>query len=420
MIIRAHTGEHRLKSVLLGEGLEEEGEHAVARDVGERRKFQRVVAAVEFEGAGVGAVAAEGVEHLTGEFGEHGGVVLAVDEKAVAARAHAAFDIGQGADGGPVFAELVDGDVVAQAFPDVIGGHAVADDVGVIGGDVEEAAGADGRVVDESDVANRGAETGAENAEFGEALLLEPAEAAAGVLDGLAVGLEGEADVGAADLVGALVAGGHAAVMIGHAHFEDGDSQALNPAAEAILAVPFGVPVGEDEDGGTRTGRLASRKELCVDGVVFGPRRFDGAGEGEDVFAVQAVVGGGGRGEPVGAVFDGVSGALTDEGAGLRAVGRAANVLEAPVEGLDATVVVGGPAAVLVAADFAFKPVHEKTTADSLQSSLGEEKGGSGRKGRKRVFQRGAHPDRAGAEAEHREPRMNVALGMRHEGGGVC
>jgi hypothetical protein len=30
------------------------------------------------------------------------------------------------------------------------------------------------------------------------------------------------------------------------------------------------------------------------------------------------------------------------------------------VEGLDATVVVGGPAAVLVAADFAFEPVHER------------------------------------------------------------
>ncbi len=270
----------------LGEGLEEEGEHAVAGDVGERRKFQRVMAAMKFEGAGVGAVVAEGAEHLAGEFGEHRGVVFAVDQEAVAAGAHATLDVGHGADGGPVFAEFVDGDMLAEAFPDVIGGHALADDVGVIGGDVEEAAGADGKVVDESDVANRGAQTGAENAEFGEALLLEPAEAAAGVLNGLAVGLEGEADVGAADLVGAFVAGGHAAVMIGHAHFEDGDAQALNPAAEAILAVPLGVPVGENEDGGTRTGRFASRKELCVDGVVFGPRRFDGTGEGEDVFAV--------------------------------------------------------------------------------------------------------------------------------------
>src|SRR5260370_1087597 len=70
-------------------------------------------------------------------------------------------------------------------------------------------------------------------------------------------------------------------------------------------------------------------------------------------------------------------GVLGDEGGGIGAVGRAANVFEAPVEGLDAAVVVGGPAAVLVAADFAFKPVHEKTTADSLQSSVAEEKGRS-------------------------------------------
>ena len=42
----------------LGEGLEEEGEHAVAGDVGEGGEFEGVVAAGELEGAGVGAVAA--------------------------------------------------------------------------------------------------------------------------------------------------------------------------------------------------------------------------------------------------------------------------------------------------------------------------------------------------------------------------
>jgi len=108
--------------------------------------------------------------------------------------------------------------VVAKAFPDVIGGHALADDVGVVGGDVEEAAGADAFIVNKSDVADRRADAGAEDAELGVALLLEPVEAAAGVLDGLAVGLQGEADVGSADLVGAFVALGHAAVMVGHAH----------------------------------------------------------------------------------------------------------------------------------------------------------------------------------------------------------
>src|SRR4029077_20127284 len=98
---------------------------------------------------------------LAGEVGEHGGVVLAVDHKRGAAGAHAPFGGGGGGDGGPVFAEFVDGDVVAEAFPDVVGGHALADDVGVVGGDVEKAAGADAFVMNEGDVAHRRADAGA-------------------------------------------------------------------------------------------------------------------------------------------------------------------------------------------------------------------------------------------------------------------
>ena len=138
----------------------------------------------------------------------------------------------------------------AKAFPDMVGGHALADDVGVVGGNVEEAAGAEAFIVDQGYVADGGADAGAEDAELGVALLLEPVEASAGVLDGLAVGLEGEANIRAANLVGALVAVSHAAVMVGHAHFEDRNAHALNPVAKAVLAVPFGVPVGEEEDGG--------------------------------------------------------------------------------------------------------------------------------------------------------------------------
>jgi len=283
------------------------------------------MAAGKFEGAGVGTVAAEGVEHLAGEFGEHGGVVLAIDHKGVAAGAHAALDVGHGADGRPVFAKLVDGDVVAKAFPDVIGGHTLADDVGVVGGDMEEAAGAQAFIVNEGDVADRGADAGAEYAELGIALLLEPMEAATGVLDSLAVGLEGEADVGSADLVGALVALGHAAIVEGHAHLEDGDAQALNPVAETVLAVPFGVPVGEEEDSGAVTG-FSRRKQLRVNRVVFRPGRFDGAGEGEDVFFfmrgrrvtdVELVIGGGRGGVPFLARFDGFAGVFADECAGI-------------------------------------------------------------------------------------------------------
>src|SRR5437879_6414758 len=208
------------------------------------------MAAGEFEGAGFSAMATEGVEHLAGELGEHGGVVLAVDHESGAAGTHAALDVRHGTNGGPVFAKLVDGDVVAKAFPDVVSGHALADDVGEVGGHVEEAAGADTFVVDQSDVADRGTDAGAEDAKLGVTLLLEPVKAAAGVLDGLAVGLKGKADVGTAELVGALMAVGHAAVVVRHAHFENGDAEALNPAAETVLAVPLGVPVGEEKDCG--------------------------------------------------------------------------------------------------------------------------------------------------------------------------
>ncbi len=124
---------------------------------------------------------------------------------------------------------------------------------------MEKTAGTYAFVVDEGDVADRGADAGAKDAEPGVALLLEPVEAAAGVLDGLAVGLESQADVGAADLVGAFVTLGHAAVVVGHAHFQDGDAETLNPAAKATLAVPFGVPVGEEKDGRACTGALATR-----------------------------------------------------------------------------------------------------------------------------------------------------------------
>src|SRR5260370_6648107 len=172
---------HRLNPVPLDEGFEEEGKHAVTGEVGEGGECEGIVATGEFEGTGIRTVAAEGVEHLAREFREHGGVVLAVNHEGVAAGAHAAFNIRHRADGAPIFAEFVDGDVVAKAFPDVIGGHALADDVSVIGGDVKEAAGADALVVNEGDVADRGANAGAEDPELRVTLLLEPVEAAAGI-----------------------------------------------------------------------------------------------------------------------------------------------------------------------------------------------------------------------------------------------
>jgi len=240
----------------LGKGGTEEGEHTVAGDVGEGSELEGVVAAVERESAGIRAVAAERGEHLVRELGQHGGIVFAVDQKGLAAGTHAALDIRHGADGRPVVAKLVNLDVVAEAFPDVRGGHALADDICEISGDVEETSGADGFVVGQGDVTHGGADAGAEDAEARVALLLKPAEAATRVLHGLAVGLKRKADVGAANLIGALVAAGHAPIVIRQAHLERGDAETLEPFAKTILAVPLGIPVGEYEDGGAMCGRV--------------------------------------------------------------------------------------------------------------------------------------------------------------------
>src|SRR5580692_4670875 len=145
----------------------QEREDAVTGDVAEGREFEGIVAAVELEAAGVGTMAAKGVEHLTAQLGEHGGVVLAIDEEGLAVGAHAALDVGHGADGRPVVAEFLDRDVVAKALPYVVGGHALADDVRVIGGKMQEAASFNGGIVHEGDVADGRAEAGTQNTEAG-------------------------------------------------------------------------------------------------------------------------------------------------------------------------------------------------------------------------------------------------------------
>jgi hypothetical protein len=330
------------------------------------------MAAVEGESAGIGAVAAEGIEHLTGELGQHRGVVFAVDQERIAAGAHTSFDVGHGADRRPVFAKFVHGDVVAEAFPDVCGGHALADDVGEISGNVEETAGADGFVVDHGDVTDGRTDASTEDAEIGIALLFEPAKTTARVLDGLAIGLKSKAKVRTADLVGALVAAGHAAIVVRQTHFERRDAETLKPFAEAILAMPFGIPIREHEDGGAARGGTRRGPEAGVDGVVLWPWRFDGAGKGEDIFGIKAVVIGGRGSVPIFAGFNGPLRVIAKEGGRIRVVGDSADVLKAPEEGLNATVVIGGPAAVLVAADFLLEPVHGR--GGSPQFTVGSEK----------------------------------------------
>src|SRR6266852_1020876 len=130
--------------------------------------------------------------------------------------------------------------------------------------------------------------------------------------------------------------------MVGQAHLESGYAEPGNPFAQTILPVPFGVPVRQDEHRSTfrclygRTPVPGGRPKVGVDRVVFRPGGGDGAGEGEDVFTIEAVVGGGSGGVPVFAVCDGILGVLTDEFGGIGIVRAAADVFEAPLEGLDA------------------------------------------------------------------------------------
>ena len=98
-----------------------------------------------------------------------------------------------------------------------------------------------------------------------------------------------------------------------------------------------------------------------MDGVVFRPGGLDGTCEGEDVLGVEAVIGGGRGGVPFPAGVDGFAGVFAHEGGRIGVIRGAADVLQTPVKGLDAAIVVGGPAAVLVAADFALEPVHESS-----------------------------------------------------------
>ena len=78
-------------------------------------------------------------------------------------------------------------------------------------------------------------------------MLLQPAKAAAGVVNGLPVGLERKADVGPDELIGALMTFRHPAIVVWEAQAEDRNADALEPFAQPSLAVPFSVPIGEKD-----------------------------------------------------------------------------------------------------------------------------------------------------------------------------
>src|SRR2546426_12380996 len=100
--------------------------------------------------------------------------------------------------------------------------------------------------------------------------------------------------------------------------------------------MPFGIPVGKDEDRGAScrldrgTPTAGGGPEPGVDGIVFGPGGFDRTGEGEDIFGVEAVVGGRRRGVPVVAVFNGLLRVFAGEKGGVWMVGGGARLVEAP------------------------------------------------------------------------------------------
>jgi len=343
----------------LGEGVEEEEAEAAAGGDGERWQLDGVVAAGEEKRFVGDAVGVEGVEELLRVFGPEGGVVAGADEQGALAVGAEATDVGKRADGRLPATELVEADFGAETFPDVHGGHAGGDDVGEIGGDVEKRAGAEERVVGEGDEADGRADGGAEDAEAVVALRGEPVEGAASVGDGLAIGGDGEADVGADEVVGARVAGDGAAVVVRHAEAQSGDAENVEPAGESDVGVGLGVPVREDEDGGAGMFRA---EETGVDGIVLGPGRRVGGREREDAVGGEAIVGGGRGGVEVVAARESFRDPTVKEGARVGVIGTAADVLEAPGEGEDAAVVVHCPATVLVAADGLFEPAHGSQT----------------------------------------------------------
>ncbi len=108
---------------------------------------------------------------------------------------------------------------------------------------------------------------------------------------------------------------------------------------------------------------------MGVNDIVFGPGGLDGTGEGEDVLGVEAVIAGRSGAVPVAAVFYGLPSVVAEEGARIGMVRRAADMLEAPDEGSDETVIVSLPAPCLVAMNVACEPVHRKWAANSLPFS---------------------------------------------------
>lgn len=250
----------------------------------------------------VDAVLLKVFEDIEGELAEEGEVVGGMDDKDALGIGRELPHVGHGADGSEDLADEILGEAsVLEGSADVAGGLAGPDDVAEPGGGVIEGADAQARIHGGRDEGVAGAERGAEDAELGVALLLEPVEARADIEDGLPAGGDGAANIGADGVVRALEFGRAADVVVGLGEAEGGDAEAVEESAEGVMGEGVGVPLGHDDDGLPGLAELLC--PLCrwglrrwvpagIDDVVLGVASADGRGEAEELGFGQIASGG--------------------------------------------------------------------------------------------------------------------------------
>ena len=117
--------------------------------------------------------------------------------------------------------------------------------------------------------------------------------------------------------------------------------------------MPLGIPIGQDE---YRRMRVARRKELGMDGVVFRPGRRDRTRESKNVVIIETIIGSWRGAVPLRAVFEHFARVSADELSRIGVLGRAANVFEAPGKRAHEAIVVRFPASLLIAKNALCKP----------------------------------------------------------------
>jgi hypothetical protein len=296
------------------------------------------------------------IQHLLRQFRQHRGIVLPINHEAVSIRAHTSFDIRHRADRGPIFPQLIHRHVMPQTFPHVIGSHALAHHIRVIGRNVKEAARANRFIVHQRDISDRRPDARTQQSEPLISLLLQPPQTSPRILHRLPIRLKRQPNIRPADLVRAFVPVGHAPVVIRHAHLYRGNSQPLNPFAKPPLSMPLGIPVRQHQHGRPI---FLPWKNLCVDNIVFRPRRLYGTGKRKHILPVHSKIGRRSRGKPLMTRLNRMSRILAQEFLRIRLRSTSVNMLEPPFERLHPPIVISSPPAMLIPPNFAFKPAHK-------------------------------------------------------------